>query len=161
MTLDVHHPAPADVDPLGEGLGARRGRVGSQAQAAATYEKAATATTSTATSWRPPRTGAERTVGEVVGRVVMTQSLGNRAGLRVLHASSCNIAIRANVRNGSLADMTPSTCNVRFTPNSGHSLRQSECLLWAKSRHQLIIQSPRRRGQAAITGRRFPMLWRF
>src|SRR5260370_17125185 len=29
MTLDVHHPAPADVDPLGEGLGAQRGRVGS------------------------------------------------------------------------------------------------------------------------------------
>src|SRR6266508_1155919 len=24
MTLDVHHPSPADVDPLGEGLSARR-----------------------------------------------------------------------------------------------------------------------------------------
>jgi pimeloyl-ACP methyl ester carboxylesterase len=29
ITLDVHHPASADVDPLGEGLGVRRGRVGS------------------------------------------------------------------------------------------------------------------------------------
>ncbi len=26
MTLDVHHPSPADVDPLGEGLSARRCR---------------------------------------------------------------------------------------------------------------------------------------
>src|SRR5258706_16280867 len=26
MTLDVHHPSPADVPPLGEGLGARRCR---------------------------------------------------------------------------------------------------------------------------------------
>src|SRR6516164_5784539 len=26
MTIDVHHPSPADVDPLGEGLSARRCR---------------------------------------------------------------------------------------------------------------------------------------
>src|SRR5262249_11498212 len=26
MTLDVHHPSPADVDPIGEGLSARRCR---------------------------------------------------------------------------------------------------------------------------------------
>src|SRR6478672_7674521 len=26
MTLDVHHPSPTDVDPLGEGLSARRCR---------------------------------------------------------------------------------------------------------------------------------------
>jgi len=26
MTLDVHHPSPADVDPLGEGLSARHCR---------------------------------------------------------------------------------------------------------------------------------------
>ena len=46
-----------------------------QAQAAPTHEKAATATTSTVTSWRPPRAQAERTVRDVVGRVVMTYSL--------------------------------------------------------------------------------------
>ena len=46
-----------------------------QAQAGSTHEKAATATTSTVTSRRPPRTEAERTVRDVVGRVVMTYSL--------------------------------------------------------------------------------------
>ena len=51
-----------------------------QAQAATTHEKAATATTSTATSWRPPLTEAERTAGDVVGRVVMTYSLQLCAG---------------------------------------------------------------------------------
>jgi hypothetical protein len=31
--------------------------------------------------------------------------------------------------------MAAAICDVRFTLNSGHSLRQSECLLWAKSGH--------------------------
>src|SRR6266566_151547 len=38
--------------------------------------------------------------------------------------------------------MAAAICDVRFTLNSGHSLRQSECQLWAKSRlalkHQLL-----------------------
>jgi hypothetical protein len=29
----------------------------------------------------------------------------------------------------------PANCDVRFTLNSGHSLRQSKCLLWANKRH--------------------------
>src|SRR5947208_1250143 len=66
------------------------------AQAAlTTSEKAATVTTSTARSWRPLRTEVERTVGDVVGRVAMTHSLGNGAGLRALQAPSCNNAMRA------------------------------------------------------------------
>ena len=31
--------------------------------------------------------------------------------------------------------MTPSSRDVRFTPESGHSPTRSGCLLWAKTRH--------------------------
>ena len=37
---------------------------------------------------------------------------------------------------GQETDMTASTCDVGFTPESGHSLRQSECLLCANKRHR-------------------------
>lgn len=57
-----------DVDPLGEGLGPRRGQIETQAQESTTHEKATTATTNTDTSRRPPRTESERTVGDVAVR---------------------------------------------------------------------------------------------
>src|SRR5271154_7142185 len=37
----------------------------------------------------------------------------------------------SNRRYGSLADIVTSPSNVRFTPECGHSFRQSECPLWA------------------------------
>jgi L-2-amino-thiazoline-4-carboxylic acid hydrolase-like protein len=40
----------------------------------------------------------------------------------------------------------PANCDVRFTLNSGHSLRQSKCLLWANSGHR-----PRRKWAAMHT----------
>ena len=39
----------------------------------------------------------------------------------------------AHVRFGSKADVTLLNFDVRFTPESGHSLRQSECPFWANS----------------------------
>jgi hypothetical protein len=48
-------------------------------------------------------------------------------------SAACN-SERADVRLGSKAEMTPSDCDVRFTPNSGHPSAQSKCPLWAKSR---------------------------
>jgi hypothetical protein len=43
---------------------------------------------------------------------------------------------------GSKADVTLLNFNVRFTPESGHPMRHSECLLWAKSRHQPAFDWP-------------------
>jgi hypothetical protein len=40
-----------------------------------------------------------------------------------------------DVRLGSEADMAASICDVRFTPESGHPMRHSECLLCANSGH--------------------------
>jgi hypothetical protein len=40
----------------------------------------------------------------------------------------------ADVRFGSKADVAASICDVRFTPESGHSPTRSGCLLGAKSR---------------------------
>jgi hypothetical protein len=40
------------------------------------------------------------------------------------------------------ADMAASICDVLFTPNSGHSSRQSECPLWAKSSREQVQQNP-------------------
>jgi hypothetical protein len=42
-----------------------------------------------------------------------------------------DIELSANVADGSLAAAARSSWDVHFTLNSGHSLRQSECLLWA------------------------------
>jgi hypothetical protein len=39
----------------------------------------------------------------------------------------------SNVCSGSKADMTARICDVRFTPESGHSPTRSGCQLWAKS----------------------------
>jgi hypothetical protein len=44
----------------------------------------------------------------------------------------------SDVRIGSKADLAPSNCDVCFTPKSGHSSRQSECLLYAKIGHAVI-----------------------
>ena len=49
----------------------------------------------------------------------------------------CGDAVE-NVRFGSKADMTLLNLDVRFTPESGHSLSAIGCLLWATSRHRLI-----------------------
>jgi len=63
----------------------------------------------------------------------------------------------------SKADMTPSNCDVRFTPESGHSPTRSGCLLWAKSGHQLELfdhlvgASEQRRGYGE--GERFCRLY--
>jgi hypothetical protein len=42
---------------------------------------------------------------------------------------------RADVRFGSKADIRAAKRHVRFTPESGHSQRQYQCPLWAKSGH--------------------------
>jgi hypothetical protein len=42
-----------------------------------------------------------------------------------------------NVRLGPKAEVTPLDCDVRFTPNSGHSPTRSGCLLWANNGHFL------------------------
>jgi hypothetical protein len=42
-----------------------------------------------------------------------------------------------DVRFGSKAEVTPSDCDVRFTPESRHSSWQSECQLSAISRHRV------------------------
>lgn len=42
---------------------------------------------------------------------------------------------QADVRLGSTTDMPAPIFDVRFTLNSGHSLPQLECLLWANSGH--------------------------
>ena len=45
-----------------------------------------------------------------------------------------------NVRFGSKADVTASTCDVRFTPESGHSPTRSGCLLWANCGHSGLLE---------------------
>jgi hypothetical protein len=45
-----------------------------------------------------------------------------------------------DVRFGSKADIGWAFVDVRFTPNSGHSLRQSECPLWANKRRTALQQ---------------------
>ena len=47
----------------------------------------------------------------------------------------------AEVRSGSKADVTILNFDVRFTPESGHSLQQSECPLWANT--ELMHRSTR------------------
>jgi hypothetical protein len=58
--------------------------------------------------------------------------------------------LRANchVRLGSKADVTLLNFDVRFTPESGHPMRHSECLLWAIT--GLMRCSKDRDGPAAI-----------
>ena len=52
------------------------------------------------------------------------------------------LALVRNVRFGSKADMMPLNFDVRFTPESGHSLTRLERLLWAHKRtHALAAKS--------------------
>jgi len=58
-------------------------------------------------------------------------------------AVNCHIVIEVpenmhHVRFGSLADICAAKRHVRFTPESGHSERQTQCLLSANSGHFLI-----------------------
>jgi hypothetical protein len=46
----------------------------------------------------------------------------------------------ANVRFGSIADMTGRICDVCFTPKSGHCRTTVRCPLCAKSRHSALRQ---------------------
>ena len=61
---------------------------------------------------------------------LLPPSLIESASITCRPAQSPNIV---DVRSGSLADMATGQRDVRFTPNSGHSLQQSECPLWATS----------------------------
>jgi hypothetical protein len=56
-------------------------------------------------------------------RASPTAGKPTKLGRRAWALENCG----ANVRFGSLADMTPSDRDVRFTPNSGHSSVQLEC----------------------------------
>jgi hypothetical protein len=51
----------------------------------------------------------------------------------------------ADVRFGSKADVTLSNFDVRFSAESGHSLRRSECPLGPLGDINLPIRSPRQR----------------
>jgi hypothetical protein len=57
-----------------------------------------------------------------------------RANSRVKFPSPRNRSHDRDVRLGSKADVKLLNCDVRFTPESGHSSTRSGCLLWAKSR---------------------------
>ena len=63
-------------------------------------------------------------------------------GARTVHRRSGPLVARKlvpDVRFGSLADICSAKRHVRFTPESGHSVARSECLLSANSGHRVVV----------------------
>ena len=74
------------------------------------------------------------------------------------HMSGHNVRFRNStqfhVRFGSKADICAAKCHVRFTPESGHRKRRSECLLSARSGH--CSNSTRRHGLCLSADKQCP-----
>jgi len=85
--------------------------------------------------------------GRLMGFIFLAENHLLTRSTTLCTASQQNESV--DVRFGSKADVTLLNFDVRFTPESGHSSRQSECPLCAISRHMQcsknsVIQSPRR-----------------
>ena len=90
--------------------------------------------------WNSPRFLSHRTKrGKLAEIVRFTPKGGHSAGPLTCPLGAINGSLlganRANVRFGSLADITARSRHVRFTPNSGHSSDELACPFCASNRH--------------------------